>query len=65
MSFDVTFCIAECANIECELHKSNIRKAAIYKGFVSVADRHDGCRRYRPAKGCDNDARNLISREKQ
>lgn len=48
MSFDVTYCTADCRNKECELHKYHAIESVLWKGYASYADRSKGCDDYKP-----------------
>lgn len=47
MSFDVTYCLADCANRKCELHKSHSYDCIAWKEYASYADRSKNCQGYK------------------
>lgn len=47
MSFDVTYCTADCTNKKCQLHKCHAIGCILWKGYASYADRSKGCVDYR------------------
>ena len=51
MSFDVTYCTANCSNEKCELHKCHATECVVWKDYASYADRSKGCLDYKPTGG--------------